>query len=56
MFARELAEMQRRDDLAPPVEMKIGDRLPMPPRKLDIRPAFTGAGGPSFKPARNGKK
>lgn len=36
--------------------LQIGDRVPMPPRKLDIRPAFTGAGAPSFKPARNGKK
>jgi hypothetical protein len=36
--------------------LKIGDRVPMPPRKLGIRPAFTGAGAPSFKPARNGKR
>lgn len=35
---------------------KIGQRLPMPPRKLDIRPAFTGAGKPSFKPARKGNR
>jgi hypothetical protein len=39
-----------------PPALKIGDRLPMPERKLDIRPAFTGAGRPSFKPARSGKK
>lgn len=35
---------------------KIGDKVPIEPRKLDIRPAFTGAGKPSFKPARNGKR
>ena len=28
---------------------------PVPPRPAP-RPAFTGAGGPSFKPSRNGKK
>jgi hypothetical protein len=37
-------------------DLKIGDRVPMPRRKLDIRPAFTGADKPSFKPARKGKK
>ena len=33
-----------------------GDTLPPAARKLDVRPAFTGAGAPSFKPARKGKK
>ena len=37
-------------------ELKIGDRVPVPKRKLEIRPAFTGAGKSSFKPARNGKR
>jgi hypothetical protein len=36
--------------------LQVGDRLPMPARKPDIRPAFTGAGAPSFKPARKAKR
>jgi len=39
-----------------PKPLKVGDRVPLPPRKLEIRPAFTGAGKTSFKPARQGKK
>ena len=39
-----------------PAQLKIGDRVAMPPRKLDIRPAWTGSGKTSFKPARNGKR
>jgi len=39
-----------------PPQFKVGERFPMPPRKLDIRPAWTGAGKPSFKPGRNGKR
>lgn len=35
---------------------KPGDVIPAAPRQLDIKPAFTGAGKTSFKPARNGKK
>lgn len=35
---------------------KVGDVLQLAPPKRDIRPAFTGAGAPSFKPARKGKK
>ena len=41
--------------MAPPPPLRIGDRVPLPPRKLDVRPAFTGVGKTSFKPARNGK-
>lgn len=37
-------------------DLKVGDRVPMPERKLDIRPAFTGSGKPSFKPARHGNR
>lgn len=36
--------------------LKIGDRVPMPERKLNIRPAFTGPGKTSFKPARKDKR
>lgn len=36
--------------------VKVGDRLPMPPRKLDVRPSFDGQSKSSFKPARNGKR
>lgn len=35
---------------------KPGDVLPASPRRPDVRPAFTGAGSPSFKPARNAKR
>jgi hypothetical protein len=33
-------------------EYRIGERAPMPDRKLDLRPAFDGLSKPSFKPAR----
>jgi hypothetical protein len=36
--------------------LKKGDKVPILPRKLDIRPAFTGSGQTSFKPARNNKR
>ena len=36
--------------------LKVGDRIPHIPPKIDIRPAFTGAGSPSFKPARHAKR
>ncbi len=35
---------------------KPGDTIPAAPPKLSIRPAFTGAGAPSFKPARHGAR
>jgi hypothetical protein len=35
--------------------LKIGDRVPMPPRKLDIRPTAPIDNRPSFRPVRNGK-
>jgi hypothetical protein len=35
---------------------KVGDTVPLEPRKLDIRPAFTGSGKTSFKPARHAKR
>ena len=38
------------------MDLKIGDRVPMPERKLDIRPTFTGPGKTSFKPARKDKR
>lgn len=31
-----------------------GDRLPATPPKIEIRPAFTGPGKPSFHSARHG--
>ena len=37
-------------------ELRVGDRVPMPQRKLDIRPAFTGESKTSFKPARGPKR
>lgn len=37
-------------------ELKVGDRVPMPEKKLDIRPAFTGPGKIGFKPARKHKR
>jgi hypothetical protein len=40
----------------PEKPLQIGDRVPLPPRKLEIRPAFTGAGSTSFKPARHGDR
>ena len=33
-------------------ELKIGDRVPMPAKKLDVRPAFDGNSRTSYKPAR----
>lgn len=36
--------------------VKVGQVIPMPERKLVVRPAFTGAGAPSFKPARKAKR
>lgn len=36
--------------------LKVGDVVPLPVPKPDIRPAFTGPGRPSFKAARNGKR
>lgn len=44
------------DDPDKPPPLKVGDRVPMPPRKLDIRPTFTGPGKTSFKPARKEKR
>lgn len=32
-------------------QLSVGDRVPMPPKEAP-RPAFTGAGKTSFKPAR----
>jgi hypothetical protein len=37
-------------------KLKVGDVVPHIPPKLDIRPAFTGAGKTSFKPARHAKR
>lgn len=37
-------------------EYKVGMRVPLPERKLDIRPAFDGQSRTSFKPARNGRR
>lgn len=37
-------------------KLQIGDRVPIKRKPLSLRPAFTGAGAPSFKPARKGKK
>lgn len=37
--------------------LKVGDVVPMPPApKLEIKPAFTGSGTTSFKPARKHKR
>ena len=36
--------------------LKIGDKVPHVGPPLDIRPTFTGAGSPSFKPARHAKR
>lgn len=36
--------------------LKVGDVVAMPERKLDVRPAFTGAGEPSWKAARGPKR
>lgn len=40
----------------PPSPLKIGDVLPIPPIKRDVRPVRTSDNRPSFKPARNGKR
>lgn len=40
-------------------ELKPGDTVPkflLPPHMRSLRPTFTGAGSPSFKPARYGKR
>lgn len=36
--------------------LKIGDTVPHVPPRLVVKPAFTGAGSPSFKPARHAKR
>jgi hypothetical protein len=36
----------------PTPEYRIGERVPMPAPRLDIRPAFDGESKTSFKPAR----
>lgn len=36
--------------------LQVGDVVPLPKRKLDVRPAFTGAGASSFKAARAPKR
>lgn len=36
--------------------LKVGDIIPLPPRKLDVRPTFTGPGKTSFKPARHANR
>jgi hypothetical protein len=43
-------------EFAEVAQMRIGDTVPHVPPPPDVRPAFTGAGGPSFKPARHGKR
>jgi hypothetical protein len=35
-----------------PSDLKVGDTVPLPKPKLDVRPAFTGAGKPTHRPAR----
>lgn len=52
-IAHAISEGEARRSLAMTrkVELKIGDRVPMPPKPAP-RPAFTGSGKPSFKPAR----
>lgn len=35
---------------------EIGQKVPLPKRRLDVRPAFTGPGKTSFRPARREKK
>lgn len=37
-------------------QLKVGDVVPHVQPPISIRPAFTGAGGPSFKPARHAKR
>ena len=37
-------------------KLKVGDVVPHVPQPLKIRPAFTGPGKPSFKPARKAKR
>jgi hypothetical protein len=41
---------------SPPSPLKIGDVVPLPPIKRDVRPTRTSDNRPSFKPARNGKR
>lgn len=36
--------------------LQVGDRVPMPEPKLDVRPAFTGAGKASFRAVRREKR
>lgn len=36
--------------------LKVGDVVPFVPPAPIVKPAFTGAGAPSFKPARHGKR
>lgn len=36
--------------------LKIGDRVPHVLPKISVRPAFTGPGKSSFKPARHAKR
>lgn len=35
---------------------KPGDQIVSAPPRLEVRPAFTGAGAPTFKPARHGDR
>lgn len=57
LFER-MAEVQRlRNEEAEAIrKAQPGDVLPAVPPKIDIRPAFTGAGKTSFKPARHGAR
>lgn len=50
------AQRQRDEEAAAIRSAKPGDTIPAAPPKLAIRPAFTGAGAPSFKPARHGAR
>lgn len=57
LFER-MADAQRmRDEEAEAIRSaRPGDVVPAGPPKLDIRPAFTGAGAPTFRPARHAKR
>lgn len=57
LFERMAEAQQLRDDEAEAIrKARPGDVVPAAPPKRDIRPAFTGAGTPTFKPARHGKR
>lgn len=39
-----------------PANLKVGDVVPLRPKRLSLGPTFTGAGAPSFRPARHANR